>query len=90
MEFNKEELSVLKQSLRMSMEVLEKENKEIEARIATIRMSDGNNDELELLERKLKREERLYSKMHKLRWSIKREFDSKNFKQLEKELFGEE
>jgi len=90
MEFNKEELSVLKQSLRMSMEVLEKENKEIEARIATIRMSDGNNDELELLERKLEREERLYSKMHKLRWSIKREFDSKNFKQLEKELFGEE
>ena len=56
MEFNKEELSVLKQSLRMSMEVLEKENKEIEARIATIRMSDGNNDELELLERKLERE----------------------------------
>lgn len=90
MEFNKEELSVLKQSLRMSMEVLEKENKEIETRIATIRMSDGNNDELELLERKLEREERLYSKMHKLRWSIKREFDSKNFKQLEKELFGEE
>jgi len=85
--FNENELRTLQYSLQTTMEVLRKEIKALDEKMAVQRLDGGYNKDVMKSEiKEFETKKRIYSKMHNIRWSIKATFDEELIKLLEKEL----